>query len=200
MKVLLKEDVDNLGYAGEVYKVADGYGRNYLIPQGFAVVATPAVMKQAEHWRKKAEARRAELRAEYEALSARIEEATLTFTARAGDGGKLYGSITTAQITDDLNELLGTEIDRRKVGIEPLRQLGEHKVVVRLSGDYQPHVTVIIESEDQLYAPRVVAEAVEDAEEILEEVVEDLEEIEEALEDAEDDLDDKYDDYLDETG
>jgi large subunit ribosomal protein L9 len=199
MKVLLKEDVDNLGYAGEVYKVADGFGRNYLIPQGFAVVATPAVMKQAEHWRKKADTRRAELRAEYEALSARIEEARLTFTARAGDGGKLYGSITTAQITDDLNELLGTEIDRRKVGIEPLRQLGEHQVVVRLSGDFQPHVTVIIESEDQLYAPRVVAEVVEEEEEILEEVIEDLEEIEE-LEAAEDDLDDKYDDYLDETG
>ncbi len=125
MKVLLKEDVDNLGYAGEVFKVADGYGRNYLIPKGMAVLASPSVMKQAEVWRKKAEARRAELRAEHEALSVKIEETTLTFTARAGDTGKLYGSITTAQITDALNEKLGTDIDRRKVGIEPLRQLGQ---------------------------------------------------------------------------
>jgi len=148
MNVLLKEDVDNLGYAGEVYKVADGYGRNYLIPKGVAVLASPNVMKQASAWRKKAEARRAELRAEHEALSIKVEETTLTFTARAGDSGKLYGSITTAQITDELNDKLGTEIDRRKVGTEPLRRLGEHKVVVRLSGEFQPHVTVLIESED----------------------------------------------------
>ncbi len=148
MKVLLKEDVENLGYAGEVYKVANGYGRNYLIPKGMAVVANTSVLKQAEAWRKKAEARRAEMRAEHEALSIRIEETTLTFTARAGNTGKLYGSITTAQITDSMNETLGTEIDRRKVGTEPLRQLGEHKVVVRLSSEFRPHVTVRIDSED----------------------------------------------------
>jgi large subunit ribosomal protein L9 len=148
MKVLLKEDVENLGYAGEVYKVADGYGRNYLIPKGMAVLANPSVMKQAEAWRKKAETRRAEMQAEHEALSATIEATTLTFTARAGNTGKLFGSVTTAQITDSLNETIGTEIDRRKVGTEPLRQLGEHKVVVRLSSDFHPHVTVIIESED----------------------------------------------------
>jgi large subunit ribosomal protein L9 len=148
MKVLLKEDVENLGYAGEVHSVADGYGRNYLIPKGMAVIANPSVMKQAEYWRKKAEARRAELRAEYEALSAQIEETTLTFTARAGSTGKLYGSVTTTQVTDTLNEKLGTDIDRRKVGTEPLRQLGEHQVIVRLSTDFNPHVTVIIESED----------------------------------------------------
>ncbi len=148
MKVLLKEDVENLGYAGEVYKVADGYGRNYLIPKGMAVVANPSVLKQAAAWRKKAETRRAEMRAEHEALSLQIEETTLVFTARAGNTGKLYGSITTAQITDTLNETLGTEIDRRKVGTEPLRQLGEHKVVVRLSADFHPDVTVRIDSED----------------------------------------------------
>ena len=147
MKVLLKEDVENLGYAGEVYKVADGYGRNYLIPKGMAVIAKPSVLKQAEAWRKKAEVRRAELRAEHELLAERIEQTTLTFTARAGNTGKLFGSITTAQITDTLNETLGTEIDRRKVGTEPLRQLGEHKIVVRLSSDFQPNVTVVIESE-----------------------------------------------------
>jgi large subunit ribosomal protein L9 len=171
MKVLLKEDVDNLGYAGEVYKVADGYGRNFLIPQGMAVLASPSVMKQAEVWRKKAEARRAELRAEYQALSVKIEETTLTFTARAGDTGKLYGSITTAQITDTLNEKLGTDIDRRKVGIEPLRQLGIHKVIVRLSSDFQPHVTVRIESEDGRPMPTSETEeiGIEEVEETISE-------------------------------
>jgi large subunit ribosomal protein L9 len=165
MKVLLKEDVENLGYAGEVYKVADGYGRNYLIPKGMAVVANPNVMKQAEAWRKKAEARRAELQAEHEALSVTIEATTLTFTARAGNTGKLFGSVTTAQITDSLNETIGTEIDRRKVGTEPLRQLGEHKVVVRLSSEFHPHVTVIIESEDG-----EVFQVIEEEEEVSEEI------------------------------
>ncbi len=158
MKVLLRQDVENVGFAGEVHKVAPGYGRNYLIPRGLAVVATPNVMKQADAWRKRAEARRAELRAEYAALAARIEEVTLTFTARAGEKGKLYGSITTAQIADALNERLGTEIDRRKVGDEPLRQLGEHKVVVRLSGDFHPELTVLIEDENAPHAAAPKAE------------------------------------------
>ena len=159
MKVLLKEDVENLGLAGEVHNVADGYGRNYLIPKGLAIKATPNVMKQAEIWRKKAEARRAQIRAEYEALAEKIQNVTLTFKARAGESGKLYGSVTTSQLADALNETLGTEIDRRKVGTEPLRQLGEHKVVVRLSGEFQPEFTVIIEPEEE-----TASEAVESTE------------------------------------
>jgi large subunit ribosomal protein L9 len=172
MKVLLKQDVENLGYAGEVHKVAPGYGRNYLIPQGLAVLATPGMMKQADAWRKKAEARRAQLRAEYEALAAKIQDVTLKFTAKAGNTGKLYGSITTSQIADELNAVLGTDIDRRKVGVEPLRQLGEHKVVVRLSGEFQPEFTVVIESEE---GEEVVMEepvTPEDLEETVEEAVE----------------------------
>jgi large subunit ribosomal protein L9 len=164
MKVLLKQDIENIGLAGEVHKVSDGYGRNYLLPQGLAVIASPGMLKQAVVWRKKAEARREELRAEFEALSKRIEGVTLTFTARAGETGKLYGSVTTTQIADDLNELLGTDIDRRKVGVESLRQLGEHKVVVRLSGDFQPELTVIIENEAGETEPAV---AVPEYEEVV---------------------------------
>jgi large subunit ribosomal protein L9 len=152
MKVLLKEDVYNLGFAGEVHDVAPGYGRNYLIPKGKAVKATSSTMKQAAIWRQKAEIRRAELRAEYEKLSARIEETVLTFVAKAGETGKLYGSITTAQVTESLNEVLGINIDNRKVGTGTLRELGEHKVVVRLSADFQPEVTVIIESDEEVEA------------------------------------------------
>ena len=80
MKVLLKEDVEHLGYAGEIHKVANGYGRNYLIPKGFAVPATSASVKQAEAWRRKAEARREQIRAEFEALSARLNNTTLNST------------------------------------------------------------------------------------------------------------------------
>ncbi|MCP4360215.1 MAG: 50S ribosomal protein L9 [Chloroflexi bacterium] len=177
MKVLLKEDVENIGFAGEVYAVSNGYGRNFLIPNGMAVVATPGTMKQAESWQKKAEARRAEQRAEYEALSAQIREVRLTFQARAGETGKLYGSVTTAMIADALNESLGTEIDRRKVGVEPLRQLGEHNVLVRLSGDFQPELIVVIESEEEeeVEIPDIVAVVDEDlAVEIEEEAEEEV--------------------------
>ena len=168
MKVLLKQDVDNLGLAGEVHKVAPGFGRNYLIPKDMAVIATPKTLKQADAWRKKAENRREELKAEYAALAAKIADVTLTFTARAGENGRLYGSVTTSQITDELNAVLGTEIDRRKVGEEALRQLGTHEVVVRLSGDFQPNVTVVVEPEG---GEQIAAEATtEDAPEVTAEV------------------------------
>lgn len=175
MKVLLKQDVENLGLAGEVYEVANGYGRNYLIPQGLAVIATPGVMNQAQVWRKKAEARRAQIRAEYQALAEQIKGVSLTFTARAGESGKLYGSITAAQIADGLNEALGIEIDRRKVDVEPLRQLGTHKVMVRLSGEIHPEFTVRIESEE---AEEVVMETAVTPDDLLED--EDEEEFAEA--------------------
>lgn len=151
MKVLLKEDVYNVGYAGEIHEVANGYGNNYLIPKGLAIKATPNVMKQADIYRKRAEARRAELEKKYTALATRINETTLTFTAKAGDTGRLYGSVTTFQIADALNEALGTEIDRRKVGAgsDSLRDLGEHKVTVRLDAEHHADVTVIIEPEDE---------------------------------------------------
>lgn len=144
MKVLLKEDVDNLGYAGEIMKVADGYGRNYLIPKGLAVIATPGVLKQASTWRERAAVRMGELQHEHQALAARIEETRLEFTARAGETGKLYGSITSNDIAELLNETLGTEIDKRSVAGGPLRALGEHRVVIRLSRDYTPRVTVVV--------------------------------------------------------
>lgn len=144
MKVLLKEDVDNLGYTGEVLKVADGYGRNYLIPRGLAVKASPGVLKQAHSWRERAAVRLTELRREHEALALKINDTNLNFTARAGETGKLYGSITTADITEQLNEVLGTDVDRRLVTGGPLRQLGEHRVTVRLSRDYQPQISVQI--------------------------------------------------------
>lgn len=201
MKVLLREDVDNLGYAGEVYTVADGFGRNYLIPEGLAVLATSNAMNQANAWRKKAESRREEMRAEYEALAIKINETTLTYTARAGQTGKLYGSVTTSQITDDLNEQLGTEIDRRKVGNEPLRQLGEQQVVVRLNADIQPHVTVIVEPEEG--SPYLAAAAFEVDEVVVEsdedgEVVEVIETVV-TVEDEEQDFQDILEDLTEDT-
>lgn len=163
MKVLLKEDVESLGLAGDIKKVADGFGRNYLLPKGFAVIATPMALKQAQAWRSKAEARRAQIKAEFATLSAKVQAVSLTFTAKAGKNGKLYGSITTAEIAQALNDKLGTTIDRRKIGEEPLRQLGEHKIKVHLSGEHQPEFTVIIEPEGGVAAEEAQAPAAETA-------------------------------------
>lgn len=167
MKVLLKEDVDNLGYAGEVMDVADGYGRNFLIPQELAVKATKSVLKQAGAWRERAAARMVELQKEHEELAARISDVGLEFTARAGETGKLYGSITTADVIEQLNEALGTDIDRRKVVGGPLRQLGEHDVTIRLSRDFQPQVKVTINQfeEEEEVEEEEVEEVAETAEE-----------------------------------
>lgn len=170
MKVLLKEDVDNLGYAGEVMDVADGYGRNYLIPNGLAVKATSSELKQAESWRERAAIRMNELRKEHEALASRIDGITLEFEARAGETGKLYGSVTTVEIADQLNEVLGTEVDRRNIASDPIRQLGEHQVTVRLSRDYSPSVTVVVrpfgeEEGEEAIEAEMVDEVMEDVEE-----------------------------------
>ncbi len=150
MKVLLKEDVSNLGYAGEVMEVANGYGRNYLIPQGMAIKATPGALTSAKAWRERAKVRLAELRKEHEALSERISEVRLVFHAKAGESGKLYGSVTTNDVVDALNAELGTAVDRRSIVGEPLRQLGDHQVTVRLSRDYQPQVMVTIHREGEV--------------------------------------------------
>ena len=170
MKVLLKEDVSNLGYAGEVMEVANGYGRNYLIPQGLAVKATAGELAAAKAWRERAKVRLAELRKEHEALSEKISQARLNFYAKAGETGKLYGSVTTNDIVDALNEELGTNVDRRSIVGEPLRQLGEHQVTVRLSRDYQPQIMVSIHPEGELEEEEVEVE--EEVEAVVEETPE----------------------------
>ena len=178
MKVLLKKDVDSLGYAGDVFEVAPGYGRNYLLPRGLAVMATPSVMKAADAWRDRASARRAELRADLEALAERINALSLEFERKSGETGRLYGSVTTNDVADAMNEALGAEIDRRKVLGESLRSLGEHTLVVRLSNDVEANLTVTVLPEGgEMPAP--VVEVVDDEDE------------------DEDEFEDDYDDYDD---
>lgn len=190
MKVLLKEDVDNLGYSGEVHDVANGYGRNYLIPRGLAVKATPGVLKQAAAWRARAEARRAELREQYEELTAKINDMHLVFRAKAGESGRLYGSVTMMDVAERLNEELGTEIDRRKIDSDSLRELGEHRIPIHLDRDFHPQLLVFIHpegGETQDTDEEAQAEAAEAAEAAESEIeldvtAEEAEEIAEAIE------------------
>jgi large subunit ribosomal protein L9 len=158
MKVLLLKDVYKLGRAGDVKRVADGYGRNYLIPQGLATLATPGALKQAEHIRTEAAATRAILNQEMSGVAEQLSKVTLTFAAKAGETGKLYGSITPQMIVDAIKEKVGVEVHRRQLDSQPLRTLGEHKVHVRLTMDLIPVVNVIVHREGEaLVLPNVPA-------------------------------------------
>jgi large subunit ribosomal protein L9 len=149
MKVLLIKDVYKLGRAGDVKKVADGFGRNYLLPQGMAVLATPGALKQVDHLRAKATARRTELNKEMGGIAGQIEGLFVTFAAKAGETGKLYGSITSAMIADEVTKKAGVTVDRHQVEIQPIRTLGTFKAHVRLTVDLTPEIHVIVHREGE---------------------------------------------------
>jgi large subunit ribosomal protein L9 len=162
MKVLLLKDVYKLGHAGDVKKVADGYARNFLIPQRLATLATVAAVKQAETLRQNAAIARAKLNEELSGVAEKINGLVLTFAVKAGETGKLYGSVTPGQIAEEIQRASGLEVDRRNVGHQPLRELGEFSVPVRLTTDLIPSVKVIIHREGEALktqAPAAVAEA-----------------------------------------
>ncbi|HBX68348.1 MAG TPA: 50S ribosomal protein L9 [Chloroflexi bacterium] len=149
MKVLLLQDVYKLGRAGDVKKVASGYGRNYLIPQGFAVLATPGAMAQAERIRSTANTQRAILNQEMSGVAEQLKGLVLAFPARASETGRLYGSINTRMISDAINAKAGTEINHHQINSQPLRMIGEHVVGVRLTVDLIPEISVIVHREGE---------------------------------------------------
>lgn len=149
MKVLLLKDVYKLGRAGDVKRVADGYGRNFLIPQGLAAIASPGMLKQADRIREKATKERVRLNEELAAVAEKIDGLTLTFAVKAGETGKLYGSITTAMIADAIEEKIGAQLDRRQVDTQPIKTLGVHNIEVRLTIDLIPSVTALVHREGE---------------------------------------------------
>jgi len=149
MKVLLLKDVYNLGRAGDVKKVADGYGRNFLLPKGLAVLATPGMLKQVDRIRANAAKVRELANAEKSGLAEQLNNLELKFVAKAGEGGKLFGSITQQMIVEAIREKLNVEIDRHQVESQPLREIGEHKVRIRLTFDLIPQVKVLVEAEEK---------------------------------------------------
>jgi large subunit ribosomal protein L9 len=159
MKVLLIKDVYKLGRAGDVKKVADGFGRNYLLPQGLAVLATPGAMRMIDQIRAHAAARRAVLNNEMGGISEQINGLVLAFAARAGETGKLYGSITPQMIVDAINQKIGTNLDRHLVEVEAIRNLGEHKAHIRLTVDLNPEVKIIVHREGEAPALPAVEKA-----------------------------------------
>ena len=133
MKVILSKDVQGTGKAGEVKDVADGYARNYLIPRKLAIPATGGALKSVEQKKAAEEKKAASEEATARALADRLTSAPVVLTAKVGDQGRLYGSITNGDIADQLSAQLGQPIDRRKIELdEPIRQLGTFEVTIRL--------------------------------------------------------------------
>ncbi len=149
MRVLLIKDVYKLGRAGDVKKVADGYGRNFLLPQKLAVLATPGALTTAEKIRAQAEVRRTALNSELKDLADHINGVTLTFAVKAGETGKLYGSITTQDVAAAIQEQTRYEVKRQQIDMQPIRELGEYKVHVRLTIDLMPEVKIVVRREGE---------------------------------------------------
>ena len=148
MQVLLMQNVPGIGNAGEVKKVTDGYARNYLLPRKLAVVATEGAVKQADAIKQAVVRREAKTRGEAEELAKLIEKVTLTFRAKAGEGDRLFGSITSGDIVDALAREKGITVDKRKVDLDsPLKELGNHQVAIKLHPEVSAKVMVVVEKE-----------------------------------------------------
>jgi large subunit ribosomal protein L9 len=148
VKLVLTQDVAKVGKIGDVKEVADGYARNYLLPRGMAVEATNAQLKRLQEQRIQEKKREDKNRAELQAVADRLTGATVTFAMRVGEGGKLYGSISSKDVGDALEEQAKIIVDRRRVELEePIRTLGTHQVAVHVASDLRPLVTVIVQEE-----------------------------------------------------
>ena len=147
MKVLLRADVDGVGHKGDVLDVADGFARNYLVPNGLAIRATAGAEAQAASMRRARELKDARERGEAEEMASRLVAMTITIAARAGAEGKLYGSVTTADIVRAVEEQGNVVLDRRILRTEPIKELGVHTVFAKPHTDVEFPITVEVISD-----------------------------------------------------
>ncbi len=142
MEVILRRAVENLGHPGDLVKVSAGYARNFLLPRGYAFEATPGNRKRIEQERQRLEAAESTRRDEAQVQADKLAEVSLTFSARVGDEGKLFGSVTAADIAHQL-EAQGHAIEKRQIDLhEPIRALGVYRVPIRLHADVKPEIKV----------------------------------------------------------
>jgi large subunit ribosomal protein L9 len=143
MKVVLRDDVENVGRKGDLIEVTDGFARNYLVPRGLAMKATKGVVQQAEAMRRNREARDAREREAAQALADQLAGQRIELRARAGEGGRLFGSVTSADVVDAVRTQTGVALDRRKTQLaDPLKELGPVEIPVRLHSDVEVTLTV----------------------------------------------------------
>ena len=176
MEVILKEDVADLGFRGEVVKVADGYARNYLMPRKLAMQANAANKAVIEQMKSAAARRSASEKAQAELLLAQLEPLVLSFTRKSGEGGHLFGSVTSSDIAAEL-AAQGHEVDRRKIQLgDPIKAVGDFKVAVRLHREVTARVTVKVQAEvteeEKAAAANAASAGAESAEEATEPVAE----------------------------
>jgi len=147
MKVILREDVEKLGKAGDVVKVADGFGRNFLIPRNLAVPANVRNLRSLEHDRRVIEARVKKSRKTAESLAEKLAGVALTIPAKAGEEGRLFGAVTSRDIALALSKA-GVEVDRKAIQLpDPIKQLGDYKVKIRAGTEFLPEVSVSVVAE-----------------------------------------------------
>ena len=147
VKLILVESIHRLGEAGDLVSVKPGFARNFLLPQGKALLATESRVKEFEHKRRIAEEKAAKEQKDLEAVKQRLEALKIEIGARAGESGKLFGSVTAAQIADKV-EAAGLKIDRRRIDLrEPIKEVGEHKVSVRLLRELVASLTIVVVAE-----------------------------------------------------
>lgn len=148
MRVILQKPVDNLGDPGDLVEVADGYARNYLVPRGLAVRAEKGMVKHAESLKRSHDSRVTKQKAEHEALASRLIGSQVRVTARAGEDGKLFGSVTAADVAAAIVQQAGIDVDRKDVHLEePIRSLGTHEVRIHLFHEVDPVLTIEVGSE-----------------------------------------------------
>jgi large subunit ribosomal protein L9 len=148
VRVVLRDDVENVGRKGDLIEVTDGFARNYLVPRGLAIKATKGVVQQAEAMRRNREAREARDREGAQALADQLTGRRIELKARAGEGGRLFGSVTAGDVADAVRAQTGVEVDRRKTQLaEPLKELGEVEVPVKLHADVEVTLTVDVVAE-----------------------------------------------------
>ncbi len=146
MKVILRNDLDGLGKRGDIVEVADGYGRNYLLPRGIAFLATPGAVDQAARMRRARDLRDSQDREAAQTIATTLVPKVITITAKAGQEGKLFGSVTSADVVAAVREQTGIELDRRQVEAEPIKLLGQHTVTAKLHRDVSFPITVEVVS------------------------------------------------------
>ena len=149
MKILLLEDVYKLGRAGDVKKVAPGYARNYLMPQGLALLATPGAVKQAGRIQKQGEIKRAKVNQELGGVAEQLDGKRFTFAAKASETRRLYGSINSQMIAEAVSEEIGVAVGAKQIESQPLRMIGKHDVKVRLTVDLIPEIEIIVHREGE---------------------------------------------------
>ena len=150
MQVILLQDLYKHGVAGEVVRVADGFARNYLIPRKIAMQATTSTLRQTETIRQNVEARKAQYNNMLNELAHQIDGVELIFGRRAASTGKLFGSVTTQEIADELDRVTSVDINRRRISQQSLREVGTHQVAVRLGTEIAPTLKITIVPEDDL--------------------------------------------------